>query len=314
MRFTFGTDPEFMLTKDSNYYSAIGIIADNEDFKHQLGKHQAYYDNVMVECAVSPATNKKGAVKNIGDCLKKCSKLVNPYKLVAQAAQDYPKNQLQHKDAKKVGCRPEICAYSLLSYSPDPLRFATEPLRTSGGHVHLGAKFILNNYTYFPLTLMMDLFVGVPSVFLDHDPTSKRRKQLYGRGGRFRICEYGMEYRSMGNFWLTSPKLVSLIWELSEFTLNFVNKKEHLALWDIDYSKLTEIKDLHPSEIIPSKYQKCKKYDPEELRSVIDNMDKSKAEKFLSLIQTHMPAGLSRKIEKLSNEKEFDMYTEWDLK
>lgn len=61
----------------------------------------------------------------------------------------------------------------------------------------------------------MDILVGVPSVIMDTDPTSLARKQLYGKAGRFRNTKYGIEYRTLGNFWLSSPELTSIIYDLT---------------------------------------------------------------------------------------------------
>jgi hypothetical protein len=75
---------------------------------------------------------------------------------------------------------------------------------------------------------LMDLFLGVPSIFMDTDKTAPRRRTLYGQAGRFRVKPYGMEYRSLSSFWLASPILVELIYDVSKFVLEQLEKAKIL--------------------------------------------------------------------------------------
>ena len=91
---------------------------------------------------------------------------------------------------------------------------------------------------------MMDLFVGIPSLIIDHDPTSVKRRDLYGGAGTHRIKEkYGVEYRSLSNFWFKSPKLTRLIYKLTRFTYEFCKEKGYEKVWEVVYD--------------PSRLKKC---------------------------------------------------------
>ena len=46
--------------------------------------------------------------------------------------------------------------------------------------------------------------IGLPAVLID---TDKQRRKLYGKAGSMRHKDYGVEYRTVSNFWLSSQEL-----------------------------------------------------------------------------------------------------------
>jgi hypothetical protein len=315
MKFTFGTDPEFMIMKDGKYESAIGIVPKRaEDENGNNLPQDFYYDNVLAECSIDPGESKEETTTNIRNSLKKYAKLVSPHKLVPQAAQEYPKNQLRHADARRVGCRPEACCYIMKNVPMPEQEFIEGQLRTAGGHVHLGTKLISNDFEVLAAIRMMDLFVGIPSIFIDHDPTSATRKQLYGKAGRFRKTSYGAEYRSIGNFWLSSPKLVSIIYDLSDFVLEFLAADRYKELWDIDIASLTDPKIQSIKGLDKTQFHKCIGYDIGLMRDCIDNMDRTKGKQMMDFVSAYLPKSLMDAITTASVPKQFDMYKEWNIK
>lgn len=314
IEFHIGTDPEFLLSKDGKYRSAIGIVPKRaeDEFGNPLPQ-DFYYDNVLAECTVKPAKTKEEFIENIRNTLKKYSKIVYPYILLPQAAQEYPKNQLRHTDAKTVGCRPENCAYAM-SVVPLPIeQFKEGQLRTAGGHVHLGSTLIKTDYEALAAIRMMDLFVGTVSIFIDHDKTSPIRKSLYGKSGRYRKTSYGCEYRSIGNFWLASPKLTGLIYDLSKFVIEFLYLDKYKDLWDIDMQSITNPEIQNKKGFDVTKYHKCIGYDIDLMRSCIDNMDHVNGRKMLDFIFTLLPKTLITSIEPAMVPQNYDMYKEWKI-
>ncbi len=68
----------------------------------------------------------------------------------------------------------------------------------------------------------LDMFVTVPSLFLDPD---KQRRKLYGKAGEFRFATsyIGCEHRSLSNFWLNSPETMAWVYRQVEKAIEFIN-------------------------------------------------------------------------------------------
>jgi hypothetical protein len=153
---------------------------------------------------------------------------------------------------------------------------------------------------------MLDLFVGIPSIFMDHDPTSARRRKVYGQAGRYRPKEYGMEYRSLGNFWLASPKTVKLVFEMCDFVVDFVESKRWEQFWSFD-------EELYFSTTQIQKAYKCHGYDVKALRDALDKADREAAKRFMVLIKSNYPGDLWSKFCKSMGDKKYDFYKEWNI-
>ena len=311
--FTFGSDPELMLVKNGTFYSAIGIVPGDKDRRHKISGHEYYYDNVLAECAIKPGQNKKDVLAQMRDCLQKYARLVAPYKLVPQASHDFPKLALQHRSAREIDCSPECCAYTMKQIKHADNMLAKTTLRSAGGHIHLGTGLAKELYGCEFIVRMLDLFLGLPSIYIDHDKTAKNRKKLYGQAGRFRRPKHGVEYRTLGNFWIGSPKLVGLIYDLAKFTLEFVERKKHLELWTVDYSRLSDDKARLQPNFKTSDCHQCHGYDAEALRAAIDIMDKRRGNTFLNFIGNLLPARLNDAIADASVPIQYDMYKEWGI-
>ena len=53
------------------------------------------------------------------------------------------------------------------------------------------------------------MYIGVPSILLD---TDKKRRELYGKAGCFRLTGYGFEYRVLSSAMMKTPDLLRKIW------------------------------------------------------------------------------------------------------
>lgn len=308
---SWGSDPEFVFQKNGKICSAIGFLKGDKEKKTVIAPYEFYYDNVLGECTLPPTYSKVETVDNIRNCLQTFSKLIAPCELLIQASHKYDQQQLNHEDAFKVYCVAESCCYSMMEVERDEEIFHKTNLRSAGGHIHLGAPFLKKGYASWTTARLMDLFLGIPSVFLDQDPTSKRRKDIYGKAGRFRITDYGIEYRSLGNFWLASPRLVELIYDLSEFVLAFVESGLWKELWFIDEAKINDDKSWLDRKFDPAKCHQAK-YNASLMRKAIDTCDKELAKEFMIFIKNFIPKEIYSRIETLSTCK-FDFKKEWDI-
>jgi hypothetical protein len=306
MNFTFGTDPEFMLRYKEHYCSAIGILPHKDQCLVEHG-NRFYYDNVLAECGVTPAATKEELEENLRNCLQSLIRLVEPCEIVFQAAQNYPTAELQHKHAVKVACSLEYCAYKMDEVNAPTEIIEKTPFRTAGGHIHLGATSgpLQDGLSLGFIIKMMDLFIGLPSIFIDKDATTKERRKAYGGAGTHRHPDYGVEYRTLGNFWLTSPTLAKLMFDLSEFVLDFVANERHLRFWSIDEHLVEE-------EKFAQAYQ-CYGYDVEAVKNCINTCNKKTGKKFLAFIENFLPGNLVAQLNDAYNLPELDFRKEWGI-
>ena len=246
-QFTIGADPEFMIVEREELKNAIGLLPSKDKPLSKNGS-KFYFDNVLAEVALKPAKNRDEFLSNIQTALKNLSDFLKPNKFVIRASGNYPKKELNSIESKIVSCSPEWNVYTLQAVLPPDedvdlidgyYQFKT-PFRSAGGHIHLGSELLKDPLFAFNMVRMMDLFVGIPSLFLDTDDTSKNRRKIYGHAGSHRVPSHGLEYRSLGNFWLSSPVFAELVYDLTAFTFDFVCKNNHEKFWsyeeDVDLS------------------------------------------------------------------------------
>lgn len=94
-------------------------------------------------------------------------------------------------------------------------------MRSAGGHVH-----VETTKDQLAVIRAMDLFLGVPSVLMDN---GEMRKKLYGKAGAFRGKSYGVEYRTLSNFWIFKNELIRWVWNNTERALDSVDTLDVMA-------------------------------------------------------------------------------------
>lgn len=224
-----GGDPELMVvnTLKNRIESSLDIFPGNN--KHSRldlgGGFFAYPDNVLMEGTLPPAEVKDQFIHHYRTLFKGMNSLLSKngsFKVKAQASHVFDDEQLTHKDAIEVGCNPEFCAWQRESYKP----VLVGGLRTSGSHIHMGSEALLDPYNQLDAIKLMDIFVGIPVSILDCDPTGQARKQLYGKMGRFRPCPYGVEYRTLSNFWIHCPETTGLVYDLTDHVIKIIENSD----------------------------------------------------------------------------------------
>ena len=301
---TFGLDPEFMLVSRGQLKSAIGVLPKKIKAKHFEGNY-FYYDNVLAEIAVKPAYSKENTIYNVEKALKGLVKIIHPIKFDLCAADNYPKKELNSFDARLAGCNPEWNVYTLQCILPPKDIISETSFRTAGGHIHLGSKSLQEPDMVFKAVRMLDLFVGIPSILLDRDPTSKKRRKIYGQAGSHRITKYGLEYRCLGNFWLSSPEHVGFIYDLCCFILEFIEGSGYDKFW---YTNELLLEKENPSEAYS-----CYGYDVAALIKCINYCDIVVAKKFMNFLSHYLPKCLLISFEELMERKKTDPYCSWHL-
>ncbi len=159
-------------------------------------------DNVAAEFNIGATADADEWVAQIRDVLAHIEKLAIPTGRTLDygtASKFFPADQLDNEQARTFGCDPDCCIYTgnenekpAATKNPDG-----SELRTAGGHIHIGCDFAKEHKD--KVIKAMDLFLGVPSVLLDDDVM---RRSMYGKAGAFRPKPYGVEYRTLSNFWI----------------------------------------------------------------------------------------------------------------
>ena len=231
MKFKLGSDPELMLEDSEKRVlkSAITVIPEGKGEGRNINKGAALHDNVLVEFNTDPADSEDEFIDTLTGVLNDLAKLVNKSGcgLLLQASAEFPAEELAHPEAMVFGCDPDWDAWIVgKNTSPDP--FEVGALRSAGGHLHIGMGDDpnINAVLDHPLGKLvvvkaMDVFCLLPWLMIEQDPTSKRRRELYGKAGAFRPKPYGVEYRAISASWLTSPAHARLIYRLVDVAVSF---------------------------------------------------------------------------------------------
>ena len=304
MSTTFGCDCEFILTLHGQYKSAVPVLKGTREKREKLNGHEIFHDNVLAEVAVQYGASRHQVVENFGAALKWLASKVAPCRLNLAASADFPEKELLDPDAKQAGCDEETDAYTRMTLPSQEEAVKSSPFRTAGGHIHLGGAGVLQNSIKVKLVIYaLDLFVGIPSLFLDNNILAVERRQMYGKAGSYREKPYGLEYRVLGPFWLRSPDTVKLIYDLSMFALDFVDSGKIDRFWEVNEEKLfAGRKDAY----------RCYGYDKDALIRAINEQDMETAAKFMLIVNQYLPAELG---EELSRQISLtpDFYESWGL-
>lgn len=200
-----GSDPElFLIDAAGKYISAIGLIGGTKLQPRPIGMAgcAVQEDNVAVEFNTPPAETVDAFIEGIKFNLDYLTDFVKNkgLSLAIDASAIFPDDQLESMEAKVFGCDPDFNTWTK-KMNPRP-EAKNASLRAAGGHIHAGC--IEEGIDPWTMGQAMDLYLGVKSVGMDPDT---KRRELYGKAGSVRIKPYGVEYRTLSNFWLKSPEL-----------------------------------------------------------------------------------------------------------
>ena len=227
-----GADPEVFVMTAGTVTSSIGLIGGTKDHPIPVVDGALQEDNVLAEFNINPARSKQGFSANIASVLGDLEDVLRKggHAISIQTSHEYSRAYLESlgPQAMEFGCGAEFSAYTE-SVMAKPEGSSTT-LRTAGGHVHVGYNdpWESGNYT---LARMLDIVLGVPSVLLDDDT---KRRSLYGSAGSLRHKPYGMEYRSLSNFWIKDTNLQHWVFDRVKWACaNLPQLTELLAKVDV---------------------------------------------------------------------------------
>lgn len=203
-----GSDPEvFPCTQGGDIYSVVGRLGGTKEAPHSIGGGRAYQeDNVLAEYNIPPVSTREEWLEEHTFMLGYLREVLGGVSI--QSSHEFTREILQAGgvQAMRFGCDPDMNAYTgKTNESPSP--FTT--LRSAGGHVSFGYDSP-SETTNRAVAKVADLFMGLPSVVMQPDC---RRRALYGRAGSMRHKPWGVEYRTLSNFWLSSDALICWVFD-----------------------------------------------------------------------------------------------------
>ena len=211
-----GSDPELFIinNKTGQVVSSIGLIPGKKKEAYRPdGMPEGYglqIDNILAEFNIPPVKRVDQLIHHINymkDYIDNYVKEKNPdLGILCCASQRVPWDQLQSEEACLFGCEPDYNAYTE-DVNPKP-EGERDNLRSAGTHIHVSYDNP-NIEQSLALVKCMDVYLALPSVFLDPD---KERRKLYGKAGAFRICPYGVEYRPMSSYFISTDDLIEFLY------------------------------------------------------------------------------------------------------
>lgn len=211
---TLGCDPEVFLKAGNEFVSAVGLIGGSKARPRSVKDGMLQEDNVMAEFGITPSGNENDFVARIKSVLSDLEATIKPYELSLDFSPTatFAPAQLTKPECLVFGCEPDYCAWTLTeNEGPDPFKVGN--MRSAGGHVHVGFDMGDDEFdSRIHVVRMMDIFLGIPSVLLDPD---KDRRSMYGKAGAHRPKDYGVEYRTLSNFWVQDESYMRWVYRQS---------------------------------------------------------------------------------------------------
>jgi hypothetical protein len=243
-RLTLGADPEIFAFKNGTLMPAF-------QFLPPMGEGRLmYWDGFQAEWKYNQAwTCQNNLVKHTRESLMTMTEharqvgaklsLINVVRIPEQVL------ETAHPKHVELGCDPSYNVYKLKGKQiddPRKLRY-----RFAGGHMHNGVWTRKPNYEKIVKTI--DKILGVWSVGVAQVLDSPVRRQYYGMPGEYRkpmygVNEYGralygIEYRTLSNFWLSNPPLMQVTWDIERMCVKLAGT-EYEKLWAASQDEVVE--------------------------------------------------------------------------
>ncbi len=225
-----GSDPELWVVEDGKVICADGIIKGTKAKPHPVDMGAIQVDGFAVEYNTDPASTLVQWEYNHRTVQQALLASIGENRVLGYAATAFFDEEAFNEapdEAKILGCEPDYNAWTgRTNDTPDN----TNMFRTAGGHIHIQftkdadincPHHLLDCYA---LVKALDLWLGIPSVLMDGDID---RRKMYGGAGAFRPKSYGLEYRTLSNFWTKTPQLRAWAFNNTLSSINWIIKKEN---------------------------------------------------------------------------------------
>jgi len=261
---TLGCDPEFFFSQNGKIIGSERVLPEN-GLHNELGYGKIIRDGIQAEINVAPLTCRANLKRNISYVLATLKNYLAQHPdIKIDFSQLVRVSQAEMaglgEKSTTFGCAESKNAHlktldKISKIGVDPKKYLK---RSAGGHIHLGFPQgrIVNNYDATPIDIpvnpysparkefpakqltfadfnkpdilvpLLDILVGNTCVMLDRDEGNIERRKVYGRAGEYRTPAHGLEYRTLSNFWLRHPVLMSLVMSLARTAVQMVVEQD----------------------------------------------------------------------------------------
>lgn len=215
--FKIGADPELFVFRNGNPVSAHDLIPGTKSKPYPVPGGAVQVDGTAAEFNINPAESFEEFNDNI-ECVIGALSAMLPSDCELKSVptvvwEEEYFNSLPYS-AIELGCMPDFDAWTGRR-NPKPRLKHMPTLRTAAGHIHIGftENASLQDIQHIRdaqrMAQLMDWYVGTWSCSVDIDKT---RRLLYGKAGACRYKTYGVEYRTLSNFWVLDYDLRKEVW------------------------------------------------------------------------------------------------------
>lgn len=215
--YLIGADPELFVFRGDEPVSAHDLIPGTKAAPHPVPGGAIQVDGTAAEFNIDPAETFEEFNDNIERVLAALTAYLPEDCVLRNSTTvtwEYEYFERLPHLAKELGCMPDFNAWTGRPNKKPALK-EMPTLRTAAGHIHIGFTngASLQDVDHIKkarlLTQMMDWHVGAWACSVDTDRT---RRQLYGKAGACRYKSYGVEYRTLSNFWVLDEALRLEVW------------------------------------------------------------------------------------------------------
>ena len=215
MNILIGADPELFVRDKGSIISGFGLIKGDKQDPFPVKNGAVQVDGMALEFNINPAKDEAEFTHNINSVMDQLKAMVPQFEVVAQPTAHFTEEymKLQPEGALELGCDPDFNAWNCGRVNDKPDQ--NLPMRTGAGHIHIGwcDSADIGDPSHLAdcmeVIKQMDSYLGCASLLFDKD---EDRRRMYGQAGAFRPKSYGVEYRVLSNYWLSSPELISFVY------------------------------------------------------------------------------------------------------
>jgi len=191
-----GFDAECFLDLGGKPCCAEAFIGGSKNSPISLGSGVVGHpDNVMAEFSTAKPFDPRNILAVVNRGIELLSAAVYPAKVVIEPSCTFDKKALKKSLlAGEVGCDPD---YQHGNMRPPITASNLGNARFAGGHIHFDTDPDLPPYI---AASVCDVLLGAPCVAMGEKQGGRRL--VYGLDGLYRPKSYGIEYRTLSNFWL----------------------------------------------------------------------------------------------------------------